>query len=73
MIAEEIILGASMTTLATENSLSKIAAAILNEYRKTKTLFYKVSASGYRVPFTGESGHEFNAVVIMDNHGFSDP
>lgn len=69
VIAEEIILGASMATLATGNSLSKITAAILNEYRKTKTLFYKVSDSGYRVPFMGESGHEFNSVVIMDNGG----
>lgn len=66
-VVEKMIFGQELDFLEKGmHSLLEVKERILQEYQLTGRLYYLISTSGYRIPITGGSGHDFNAAVIND-------
>ena len=69
-VASKLLLGQDLTQYGYRcNSIDALETQILECYIATGKQVFTISATEYRVPIVGETGHDFNAVVLMDKDG----
>lgn len=65
--ASEFLLGQTLTEYGEKlKTIEDLENKIIECYEKKGEKVFSISASGYKVPFVGETGHCFNAVVLLD-------
>lgn len=65
--ASEFLLGQTFTEYGGQlKTIEDLENKIIECYEKKGEQVFLISASGYKVPFVGETGHCFNAVVLLD-------
>lgn len=67
-IVAKVIFGKALNASRDLYSLEEVDNEVLRRYDINGNKSCIVGAQNYRVPLIGESGHDFNAVVLLDSH-----
>ena len=67
---DDLIFGQELEHTGFEcTSAKQLEEELLRCYRETNERVYCISASGYKLPIVGKTGHAFNAVIFEDEKG----
>ena len=67
-IVAKVIFGKALNASRDLYSLEEVNNEVLRRFDINGNKCCIVGAQNYRVPLIGESGHDFNAVVLLDSH-----
>lgn len=66
-VVDQVIFGKVLGPSYSLGTLGEVSKEVLRRYEVNGDRSCIVSSEGYRVPLVGESGHDFNAVVLLDS------